>query len=108
MRTRTKRTAAVISRCIEPLEDRMLLAATQVVFLNQPTDSRAGVSVDPAITVAIEDGTNHVVTSSTASVTLAIKSGTGTTSAALSGTKTVAAVNGIATFTGLSIDLAGD
>src|SRR5204863_4656623 len=41
-------------------------------------------------------------------VTVAIKAGTGTAGAVLSGTATVSAVNGVATFSGLSIDKSGN
>src|SRR4051812_4134840 len=105
MRTRFKRKSAVLSRCIETLESRQLLAATHLVFLTQPTTAVAGATVAPEITVAVEDGSNNVVTSDSSSVTIAIKSSTGATGAALSGTKTVAAVKGIATFSDLSLDL---
>src|SRR5204862_424251 len=47
----------------------------------------------------------NTVTTATNSVALAI--GTNPNSGTLSGTKTVAAVNGVATFAGLSIDKAG-
>ena len=57
--------------------------------------------------VAIQDVFGNTVTSSTAPVTLAITPGTGTAGATLSGTSTVNAVNGVATFSSLSIDQAG-
>jgi hypothetical protein len=83
----------------------MLLAATHLAYLSQPTDASAGSTIAPSIMVAVEDGSNNVVTTDTSSVTIAIKTGTGDSSATLSGLKTVAAVKGIATFSLLSIDL---
>jgi hypothetical protein len=56
--------------------------------------------------VTARDASNNVVTSFSGQVTLAIKSG-GTSGAALGGTNTVTAVNGVATFSGLSIDKDG-
>src|SRR5205814_761525 len=65
-----------------------------------------GSAIAPSIMVAVEDGSNNVVTTDTSSVTIAIKSGTGDSGATLSGLKTVAAVKGVATFSLLSIDIA--
>src|SRR5689334_3256874 len=106
MSTRIKRRAAVISRCIETLENRVLLSATHLPFLSQPTDTASGSSIAPSIRVAVEDGSNNVVTTDTSTVVMAIKSGTGDVGATLGGLKSVAAVNGIATFSLLSIDIA--
>ncbi len=53
--------------------------------------------------VTIRDAQGNTVTSATDSVTLTLTTGTGV----LSGTTTVAAVGGVATFSGLSINLAG-
>src|SRR5438552_17984840 len=105
MSTRIKRRAAVISRCIEPLENRLLLTATHLAFLSQPTDTASGSSIAPSIRVAVEDGSNNVVTTDTTTVVMAIKSGTCDAGATLSGLKSVAAVNGIATSSLLSIDI---
>ncbi|MBI2917725.1 MAG: hypothetical protein HYY01_06990 [Chloroflexi bacterium] len=81
--------------------------AAKLEFTTQPASATAGAAfgVQPAVTV--EDAGGNAVTGSTATITLAITSGTGTTGAILSGTKTVAATSGVATFSGLSIDLAG-
>src|SRR5262249_7692228 len=54
----------------------------------------------------IQDADGNTVTTSSASVTLAI--GTNPSSGALAGTVTVNAVNGVATFSGLSINTAGN
>jgi hypothetical protein len=55
--------------------------------------------------VTVQDAFGNIVTADTSSVTLAI--GMNPSTGTLSGTKTVAAVNGVATFSGLSIDKAG-
>ncbi len=75
-----------------------------LAFDVQPTNSVAGVAISPAVTVRILDS-NGVQTNSTANVTLVI--GTNPGGGTLSGTTTVAAVNGVATFSNLSINKAG-
>jgi hypothetical protein len=59
--------------------------------------------------VNVLDASGSIVTNSDASITLAITTGTPASggAATLIGTKTVSAVNGVATFSGLSIDTAG-
>ena len=70
----------------------------------QPSASTAaGTAFAQQPVVTIQDAQGNTVTTSSANVTLALTTGTGT----LSGTATVAAVNGVATFSGLSVDLAG-
>jgi hypothetical protein len=82
-------------------------AATRLAFTTQPAGAVAGVPFTTQPVVTIQDANGNTVTASTASVTLAITSGTGASGAVLSGTKTVSTVNGVATFSGLSIDKAG-
>jgi len=79
--------------------------ATSVAFVQQPTNTQAGANITPAVTVEIRDQFGARLTGATNSVTLAI--GTNPGSGTLGGTKTQAAVNGLATFSGLSIDNAG-
>ncbi len=75
-----------------------------MVFSVQPSNTVAGAAISPAVTVRILDQFGNLTTS-TANVTLAI--GTNPGGGTLSGTTTVAAVNGVATFSNLSIDNAG-
>src|SRR5207302_1607963 len=79
--------------------------ATTLVFTTQPTDAVAGASISPAVNVAIEDAFGNTVASATSSVTVTFgnNAGTGT----LSGTLAVNAVNGVSTFSNLSIDKTG-
>ena len=65
----------------------------------------AGFAITPAVTVTVQDAYGNTITSSNASIAVAI--GTNPGGGTLSGTKTVAAVNGVATFSTLSIDKAG-
>ena len=81
-------------------------AATKVVFGQQPTSSTVATTISPAVTVRILDGGNNLVTGDTRNVMLAI--GFNPSSGTLAGTTTVAAVGGIATFSNLSIDNAGN
>src|SRR5207247_2590516 len=81
--------------------------ASNVTFVVQPPASTtAGATLTPAVQVEIRDQFNNRVTNATNGVTLAI--GTNPSGATLTGgTPAVAAVNGVATFGGLSIDKAG-
>ncbi len=80
-------------------------AATQLVFLQQPANGTSGVALSPAITVQLRDGAGNPVTSPERNVTIAI--GSNPSGGALSGTTTVATVNGVATFSTLSLDKVG-
>jgi Ca2+-binding RTX toxin-like protein len=76
--------------------------ATNLAFAQQPTTTIAGQTIP--VTVRIEDSNGHLV-SSNAPVTIALASNPG--GATLGGTLTVNAVNGVATFTDLALDLPG-
>lgn len=78
--------------------------ATQLAFGQQPTTTASGASITPAVSVRILDAGGNLVNSS-ANVTLAIA--TNPSSGTLSGTPTQAAVAGVATFSNLSINIAG-
>jgi len=77
--------------------------ATQLAFQSQPANTTAGAAI-PSITVAIEDSLGNVLTSATNPVTIAI--GANPASGTLTGTTTVSAIDGIATFSNLSINTA--
>jgi hypothetical protein len=62
------------------------------------------VSISPALTVRVLDQFGNLVTTDSSNVTVAI--GTNPAGGTLSGTTTVAAVNGVVTFTNLSLDKA--
>jgi hypothetical protein len=63
----------------------------------------AGTGITGGFTVSVENGAGVVVTADNSNVTLGVNSGPGS----LIGTLTVQAVNGVATFTGISINTAG-
>lgn len=80
-------------------------AATRLAFTVQPSNATAGAALTPAVRVTIQDALGQTVTGSSSAVTLAI--GTNPGAGTLGGTTTVNAVNGVATFSNLSIDRAG-
>ncbi len=77
--------------------------ATHLAFQQQPSDTLYRSTISPAVRVQILDAGGLVVTESSASVTLVLAPAGPT----LGGTLTVAAVNGVATFSGLSVDQIG-
>lgn len=79
--------------------------ASKVAFGVQPSNTPAGASISPAITVLVEDSNGNVVTTSTATVTMAIA--TNPSTGTLGGTVSVNAVAGVATFSTLSVSNAG-
>src|SRR3989449_260706 len=79
--------------------------AAKVVFTVPPRNAAAGAAITPAVQVAVQDAQGNTVTTATTSITVAI--GNNPASGALSGTTTVAAVNGVATFSTLSINALG-
>ncbi len=79
-------------------------AATSLVFGQQPTKATAGAAITPAPTVLIEDVYGNVVTGDSSTVTLTLS---GATFEGGSNALTAHASEGVATFSGLKIDLAG-
>jgi hypothetical protein len=73
-----------------------------LAFAQQPTSTTAGATITPAVTVDVLDAQGHLMNNDHSNVTLHLV-GDGT----LNGTLTVAAVNGVATFSDLSINQAG-
>lgn len=78
---------------------------TQLSFAAQPANTVEGATMGDVI-VSVLDANGTLVTNSTANITLALNH-PGVPSAQWSGTLTQAAANGQATFTGLSVNLAG-
>ncbi|MBP7678399.1 MAG: hypothetical protein KBB14_18995, partial [Thermoanaerobaculia bacterium] len=78
--------------------------ATQVAFVQQPTDALASATIAPAVTVQLRDAASNPVAIAGTTITLTLSSGTGF----LSGTTSqVTNASGLASFADLSIDLAG-
>jgi adhesin/invasin len=78
--------------------------AIRLVFGQQPTNTQAGATITPAITVRAVDNGGALVPSFNGAVTIEI--GTNPAGGDLSGTTTVTAISGLATFADLSIDRA--
>lgn len=79
--------------------------ASRLGFTVQPSPGVTGAVITPAVAVAVQDAGGSIITTATHSITVAIGANAG--SGTLSGTTTVPAVNGVATFSNLSIDNAG-
>jgi autotransporter-associated beta strand protein len=80
-------------------------SASKLAFTTSPSSSRHGVAFATQPVVTVQDDGGNTVTSNSSSITIAIGNNAG--GGTLSGTLTVSAVNGVATFTGLSIDKSG-
>ena len=80
--------------------------AAQLAFTVQPASAIAGEAVSPAVQVEIRDANGALVSGGRNAVTIAIATNAG--GGTLAGTKIVNAVGGVATFTGLSLDKAGN
>ena len=79
-------------------------APTELVFTSSPGDTRVGVAFTNQPVVEARDAFGNTAIGYTGSVTLTITTGTGAVGATLGGLVTVNAVNGVASFSGLSID----
>ncbi len=79
-------------------------AASQLAFTVPPSSAMAAAAINPAVTVAVEDAYGNPVTTDFSSVTLTLNTGTFSTG---SNTATVMAVNGVATFSNLIVNVAG-
>ncbi len=81
--------------------------ASKLAFIQNPSNTAAGSPISPAVTVAVEDANGNVETGDgTTTVSLAI--GTNPSAGTLSGGSAVTVIAGIATFSGLSINNAGN
>jgi hypothetical protein len=79
-------------------------SAAALAFSIQPGNATAGEALSPAVQIEVRDGAGNRMTSSRDPVTIAFANNAG--GGTLTGTKTVNAVDGIASFTGLSINKA--
>jgi hypothetical protein len=78
--------------------------ASRLVFVQQPTNIKAGGTINPAVTVMVEDPFGNVVPGDSSNVTVSVVNGS---SSVLSGTLTEPVVNATATFGDLSSTMAG-
>ncbi len=77
-------------------------AAAMLVFSQQPSNAPAGTTINPSIVVDVEDQFGNLVTTDSSTIVLSL-----TGDAALNGTLAVQATNGVATFSGLSVNGSG-
>lgn len=84
-------------------------AAAHLVFTTQPSTTLPLLTIEPAVQVRVVDDLGNTLTGFNGSVTIAIgRNGGLVLTGTLAGTKTVTAVNGVATFSDLSIDQLGN
>jgi hypothetical protein len=81
-----------------------IAASSRLAFTQQPTQTVAGVTISPAVTVAVENSAGNVITTDNSLVTLTVSHGSFANG---STTVTAQAVNGVATFSNLVIDTSG-
>ena len=91
-----------ISFTISPPAGGAAPLPAKLAFLQQPSNALAGATISPAVQVVVEDNSGNVVTAAANPVTLALMGGSG-----LEGTFTARPLNGIATFSDLSVSNAG-
>jgi alpha-tubulin suppressor-like RCC1 family protein len=89
----------------EPTPPPPAPVATRLAFTAAPTDVRTQATFATAPVVEVRDAAGARVVGSNVAVTLRLVGGSA--SASLRGTATVSAVDGVATFAGLSVDSAG-
>jgi uncharacterized delta-60 repeat protein len=87
-------------------EQQVAGSPAQLSFASVPSTAVAGSTISPAITVDVEDANGILVTTDTSTVTLSI--GIGPIGARIGGTTSVVAVDGVATFTDITLSLAGN
>src|SRR5205823_6179611 len=79
--------------------------ATRLAFTQQPTNTVAGEAISPAVQLSALDPAGNLVPTFMGNVAVALDSNPG--GSTLSGTTTVAAVNGVASFSTLTLDKTG-
>jgi PKD repeat protein len=80
--------------------------ATHLTFTVQPTGTTTGTPITPAVRVAAQDNNGNTDPNFTGSITISLGANPG--AGTLSGTTSAAAVSGVATFSNLSINRAGN
>ena len=83
----------------------VVVTPTSLAFAVPPSQTTAGAPITPAVQVEVRDQFGARMTTATNGVTMAI--GTNPAAGTLAGTVTKSAVNGVATFSDLSIDRVG-
>ena len=81
--------------------------ASQLAFTVQPSNAGAGVTMSPQVQVTVLDALGNTVTTATDAITLTLATDPSGGTATVTGGGPVNAVNGVATFAGVSLDKAG-
>jgi hypothetical protein len=92
-----------------PLSNPFTIAAgqaTQLMFIEGPTSTTAGVAISPAVTVQAEDQYNNSVSDGGATITITVHSGPGGFTGSTASVPTTS--GGLATFSNLVLDTAGN
>lgn len=100
--------ASILSPSVSQTSDQFVISAgppTKLVFATNPGDTPATSPLSPTPQVEVRDAADNVVTNYNGTVTIQI--GNNPSSGTLSGATTVPVVNGVASFSNLSIDKAG-
>ena len=79
--------------------------ATQLAFTVKPSNTTVGTAISPPVRVTAQDGAGNTDASFNGTIYIALGANPG--GGTLAGTRTIAAVNGVATFSNLSIDRTG-
>jgi len=83
-------------------------SADHLAFGVEPTNTQVNQAITPAVTVEIRDAFDNLVSDATNNVTLVIGNDPSLGTATLTGGGPIGAVNGVATFGSLSIDIVGN
>ena len=97
--------AMVVGMALPAMAQSTFGPAAKLSFGTQPVGANGGAAFSTQPVVIVQDAGGNTVTNSSAFITLAI--GNNPSGGTLSGTATATAVNGVASFSGLSIDKAG-
>jgi adhesin/invasin len=101
----TGRASAWVSLSPSGADLNTSLPAAQVAVTVEPVSTAAGAVITPSVRIAAQDAAGNTLTSFTGNISIAL--GSNPTGATLGGTTTVAAVDGVATFTDLTITQVG-
>ncbi len=100
----SENSTASISITLRPFDQTVVGVPSELVFVSQPATAGQNQSLG-TVQVAVQDGNGRLIASATDSITVAIASNP--SGGILNGTVTANAVNGVATFSNLSINNPG-
>jgi len=95
----------IANKWVAGLVGNSTVTTDNLAFTTNPATAQVSVTMSPVV-VTVQNSSGGTVSTDNSNITLAIASGP--SGARLNGTVAVAAVNGVATFTGLSLTIAGN